>query len=58
MYWAQSPDDFLIMIKLHEVRDTPECKQSFERQVMINEDSILVQAYCMEGEDQIFFYDT
>lgn len=31
IYWAQSPDDILIMIKLHEQMDTPECKQSFER---------------------------
>lgn len=26
IYWAQSTDDILIMIKLHHAMDTPECK--------------------------------
>lgn len=38
--------------------DTPECKQSFEREIIIEEDRIRVQAYCMEGEDQIRIFDT
>lgn len=38
--------------------DTPECKQSFEREVIIEEDRIRVQAYCYEGEDNISVFDT
>lgn len=38
--------------------DTPDCKQSFEREVVIEEDRIRVQAYCYESEDNIQIYDT
>lgn len=38
--------------------DTPECKQSFERNVTIEDNKIRVRAYCYEKEDNIFLYDT
>jgi hypothetical protein len=38
--------------------DTPECKQSFEREVVIEEDRIRVQAFCYESEDNIRIFDT
>ena len=38
--------------------DTPECKQSFEREVLIEEDRIRVQAYCYDSENDIKLYDT
>lgn len=38
--------------------DTPDCRQSFEREVLIEEDRIRVQAYCYESEDDIKMYDT
>jgi hypothetical protein len=38
--------------------DTPDCKQSFEREVLIEEDRIRVQAYCYESEQDIKLFDT
>lgn len=46
------------MIKLHEGLDFNECKQSFEREVTIEENSIRVTAYCMEEEDNIRIFDS
>ena len=46
------------MIKLHQGMEDPECKQSFERDVKIQDDKFRVQAYCMEGENNIQIYDT
>ena len=46
------------MVRLHEQMDTPECKQSFEREVTIKEDRVRVRAYCYEGEDNIRIFDT
>jgi hypothetical protein len=46
------------MIKLHEDKEDPECKQSFEREVIIEDDRFRVQAYCMEGENKIQIYDS
>ena len=46
------------MIKLHEEMDTPECKLSFDREVVIEEDRVRVQAYCFEGENKIRIFDT
>lgn len=58
VYWAQSTEDVLIMIRLHELMDTPDCKQSFEREVLIEDDRIRVQAYCYESEQDIKMFDT
>lgn len=58
MYWAQHTEDILLMIRLHEEMDTPECKQSFERNVTILQDRVRVRAYCYEGEDNIRIFDT
>lgn len=58
VYWAQSTEDLLLMVKLHEKLDTPECKMSFERKVEIQDDSIRVHTYCYEGEDNIRHFDT
>ena len=57
-YWAQSTTDVLVMVRLHTQMDTPECRQSFEREVLIEEDRIRVQAYCYENEDNIKMFDT
>ncbi len=38
--------------------DTPDCRQSFEREVVIEEDRIRVQAYCYESETDIKFFET
>jgi hypothetical protein len=38
--------------------DTPDCKLSFEREVVIEEDRFRVQAYCYEGEDNIRIFET
>ena len=38
--------------------DTPDCRQSFEREVIIEEDRIRVQTYCYESEDDIKMFDT
>lgn len=38
--------------------DTPECKQSFEREVIIDEGRLRVKAVCYEGEDNIRVFDT
>ena len=46
------------MVRLHTQMDTPECRQSFEREVLIEEDRIRVQAYCYESEDNIKMFDT
>ena len=58
VYWAQSTTDALVMVRLHIKMDTPDCRQSFEREVLIEEDRIRVQAYCYESEDDIKMYDT
>jgi hypothetical protein len=58
IYWAQSTEDILIMVRLHPQMDTPECRQSFEREVVIEADRVRVQAYCFESEDDIKLYDT
>jgi hypothetical protein len=62
VYWAQSTDDILIMVRLHEVMDTPDCRESFEREVVIagddNDHRVRVQAYCFNGEDDIKMFDT
>ncbi len=58
IYWAQNTDDILIMIRLHEKMDTPDCKQSFEREVVIEEDRIRMQAYCYESETDIKMFET
>lgn len=58
VYWAQSTKDALVMVRLHPQMDTPECRQSFEREVVIEEDRLRVQAYCYENEDDIKLYDT
>ena len=58
IYWAQSTSDLMLQIKLHEKMDTPECKQSFEREVLILEDRVRVRAVCYEGEDSIRIFDT
>ena len=46
------------MIRLHEQMDTPDCRESFEREVVIEEDRIRVQAYCYESENDIRFFET
>lgn len=46
------------MVRLHEEMDTPDCKESFEREVTIDEDKIRVRAYCYEGEEKIRLFDT
>ena len=46
------------MVRLHEQMDTPECKQSFEREVTFTEDRFRVRAYCYESEDNIKVFDT
>jgi hypothetical protein len=46
------------MVRLHTKMDTPDCRQSFEREVLIEEDRVRVQAYCYESEDDIKMYDT
>lgn len=38
--------------------DTPDCKLSFERQVVIEEDRFRVRAYCYDGETAIRLIDT
>ena len=48
----------MIMIRLHEKMDTPDCRQSFEREVVIEEDRVRMQAYCYESEDNIRMFDT
>lgn len=48
IYFAQSVDEVLIEVKLHPELDTPTCKQSFDREVFIEDDMIRVQAYCMQ----------
>jgi hypothetical protein len=53
MYWAQSTTDLFIMFKLHEGLDETECLQSFEREVVMDNDAIKLEAYCMESEDNI-----
>jgi hypothetical protein len=58
VYWAQSTEDVLIMIKLHEQMDTPECRESFEREIVIEDDRVRVQAYCYCSEDDIKMFDT
>ena len=58
IYWAQNTEDLLLQVKLHEIMDTPECKLSFEREVVIEEDRVRVQAYCYEGESNIRIFDT
>ncbi|CDW87342.1 UNKNOWN [Stylonychia lemnae] len=58
IYWAQHTEDLLLMVRLHSQMDTPDCKQSFEREVIIEEDRIRVQAYCYESEDNIRIFDT
>lgn len=58
VYWAQSTEDLLLQVKLHEQMDTPECKMSFVRNVEIQEDSVRVSAYCYEGEENIRHFDT
>lgn len=58
VYWAQSTKDVLIMVRLHSKMDTPDCRQSFEREVLIEEDRIRVQSYCYESEDDIKMFDT
>lgn len=58
VYWAQNTEDLLLMVKLHEQLDTPECKLSFERKVEIQDDSVRVHTYCYEGEDKIRRFDT
>ena len=46
------------MIRLHEQMDTPDCRQSFEREVVIEEDRIRVQAYCYESETDIKLFES
>jgi len=58
IYWAQSTQDLLVMVRLHKQMDTPDCRQSFEREVVIEEDRIRVQAYCFESEEDIKLFDT
>ena len=58
VYWAQSTTDALVMVRLHTKMDTPDCRQSFEREVVIEEDRIRVQAYCYESDEDIKMYDT
>ncbi|TNV84627.1 hypothetical protein FGO68_gene12041 [Halteria grandinella] len=58
VYWAQSTEDLLIMIRLHELLDTPDCRESFERETVIEDDRIRVQAYCYTSEDDIKLFDT
>jgi len=48
VYWAQSVNEVLVNIKLHKEMDTPLCKQSFDRTVVIDKDMIRVSAYCMQ----------
>ena len=38
--------------------DTPDCRQSFEREVVIEEDRVRVQAYCFESDINIKLFDT
>jgi hypothetical protein len=38
--------------------DTPECKESFEREVVIDEDRVRVQAYCFNSETDVSLYDS
>ena len=46
------------MVRMHEIMDTPDCRQTFEREVLIEEDQIRVQAYCYESEQDIRMFDT
>lgn len=46
------------MIKLHEVIDNPECNESFEREVTIEDNWFRVKAYCYGNENDIKVYDT
>lgn len=38
--------------------DTPECRESFEREIVIEDDLVRVQAYCYTSEDDIKMFDT
>ncbi len=58
VYWAQSTKELLILVRLHTKMDTPDCSQSFEREVLIEEDRIRVQSYCYESEVDIKMFDT
>ena len=58
VYWAQSPTEIHLQIKLQPKVDTPECRESFEREVVIEEDRVRVQAYCFESENDIQMYDS
>jgi hypothetical protein len=48
IYWAQSVEHVLVKILLHPEMDTPICKQSFEKNVKIERDTLRVSAYCMQ----------
>jgi len=48
VYWAQSPEDVLVMIKLQPEMDEPMCKQSFDKNVLMDVDMLRLQVFCMQ----------
>ena len=42
IYFAQSVDEVLLEVKLHPEMDTPTCKQSFDREVFIEDDMLRI----------------
>lgn len=50
---AQSTVDILLMVKLQEALDDLGCKVSFDREVNIESNSVLVSAVCYESEQEV-----
>lgn len=58
VYWAQSPTEVFLQVKLQTAVEQPECRMSFEREVVIEADRVRLQAYCYESETDIQQYDS
>ena len=53
MYWAQSVDEVLVMIKLQPEMDAATCKQSFDKNVLIDFDMLRLRTFCMQFNKNI-----
>ena len=53
IYWAQTIENVLIRILLHPEMDSPQCKESFERSIIVKENSVRLDAFCMEYKGDI-----
>jgi hypothetical protein len=58
VYWAQSTEELLVMVKLQTAVEAPECRLSFERDVALADSTVRAAAYCYQDENDITRYDT